>query len=47
MLVIGGGIGLENVQAPGAFNIPIMIFSLSAILIGSIILYLSIKKNEH
>ncbi len=47
LLVVGGGIGLENVQAPGAINIPIMIFSLSAILVGSIILFLSIRKNEH
>ncbi len=47
LLVIGGGIGLENLQAPGDINFPIMIFSLSAILVGSIILFLSIKKNEH
>mgnify|MGYP000527745316 CR=1 FL=1 len=47
LLVVGGGIGLENVQAAGTINIPIMIFSLTAILVGSIILFLSIKKNEH
>ena len=47
LLVIGGGIGLENLQAPGTINIPIMIFSLSAILLGSMILFLAFKKHEN
>jgi len=47
LLVIGGGIGLENLQAPGTINIPIMLFSLAAILVGSIILWLTFKKNEN
>ncbi len=47
LLVIGGGIGLENLQAPGTINVPIMIFSLSAILVGSILLFLAFKKNKN
>ncbi len=47
LLVIGGGIGLENLQAPGTINIPIMIFSLSAILVGSILLFLAFKKHTN
>jgi len=52
LLVIGGGIGLENLQAPGTINIPIMLFSLAAILLGSIllgsiILWLTFRKNEN
>jgi hypothetical protein len=46
LLVIGGGIGLEDLQAPGTINIPIIIFSLAAILVGSIILWMTFKKNE-
>jgi hypothetical protein len=47
LLVIGGGIGLEDLQAPGTINIPIIIFSLAAILVGSIILWMTFKKNEN
>jgi hypothetical protein len=47
LLVIGGGIGLEDLQAPGTINIPIMLFSLAAILVGSIILWMTFKKNEN
>lgn len=47
LLLIGGGIGLENLQAPGTINIPIMLFSLAAILVGSIILWMTFKKNEN
>jgi hypothetical protein len=37
--------GLEDLQAPGDINIPIMVFSLAAILLGSIVLWLVFKKN--
>ena len=47
LLVIGGGMGLEDLQAPGTINIPIIIFSLAAILVGSIILWMTFKKNEN
>jgi len=47
LLVIGGGIGLEDLQAPGTINIPILFFSLAAILVGSIILWVTFKKNEN
>ena len=47
LLVIGGGIGLEDLQAPGTINIPILLFSLAAILVGSIILWMTFKKNEN
>ena len=47
LLVVGGGIGLEDLQAPGTINIPIIIFSLAAILVGSIILWMTFKKNEN
>jgi hypothetical protein len=47
LLVIGGGIGLEDLQAPGTINIPILFFSLAAILVGSIILWMTFKKNEN
>lgn len=47
LLVIGGGIGLENLQAPGTINIPIMLFSLAAILVGSIILWMTFRKNKN
>ena len=47
LLVIGGGIGLEDLKAPGTLNIPIMLFSVAAILVGSIILWMTFKKNEN
>lgn len=45
LLMFGGGIGLENLQAPGTINIPIFIFSVAAILVGSIMLWLVLKKK--
>lgn len=47
LLVLGGFMGLEDLQAPGALNIPIAVFSLAAILVGSIMLWLVFKKNEN
>lgn len=47
LLALGGFMGIENVQAPGAINIPIGIFSLAAILVGSILLWLVLKRNEN
>jgi len=47
LLALGGFMGLENVQAPGTINIPIAIFSLAAILVGSIMLWLTLKKNPN
>ena len=47
LLMIGGGIGLEDWLAPRTINIPIMIFSLAAIIVGTIILWLTFKKNEN
>ena len=45
LLALGGFMGLEDLQAPGDLNIPIMVFSLAAILVGSIVLWLVFKKN--
>ena len=47
LLMIGGGIGLEDLQAPGTINIPIMFFSLAAILVGSIILWITFQNSEN
>jgi LPXTG-motif cell wall-anchored protein len=47
LLGLGGFMGIENVQAPGTSNIPIMFFSLAGILLGSILLWLALKKNEN
>jgi hypothetical protein len=47
LLSVGGFMGLENLQAPGTINIPIFIFSVAAILVGSIMLWLVLKKNEN
>ena len=47
LFALGGFMGLENLQAPGTINIPIAIFSLAAILAGSIMLWLMLKKNEN
>lgn len=47
LLALGGFMGIENVQAPGTINIPIFIFSVAAILVGSILLWLVFKKNEN
>ena len=46
LLALGGWIGVENWQAPGTINIPIMVFSVAAILIGSLFLWLSFRKYE-
>jgi hypothetical protein len=47
LLSVGGFMGLENWQAPGTLNIPIAIFSLAAILVASIMLWLTLRKNEN
>ena len=47
LLALGGFMGIENVQAPGTINIPIFIFSMAAILVGSILLWLVFKKDEN
>ncbi len=47
LLALGGFMGIENVQAPGTINIPIFIFSVAAILVGLILLWLVFKKNEN
>jgi membrane protein DedA with SNARE-associated domain len=47
LLALGGFMGIENVQAPGTINIPIFIFSVAAILVGSILLWLVFKKNQN
>lgn len=46
LLTLGGFMGVENVQAPGTINVPILFFSVSAILIGALFLYLSLRKNR-
>ena len=47
LLALGGFMGLEDLQAPGTINIPIAIFSLAAILVGSIMLWLTLRKNPN
>jgi hypothetical protein len=44
LLTLGGWIGVENWQAPGTINIPIMVFSVAAILVGSLFLWLAFRK---
>jgi membrane protein DedA with SNARE-associated domain len=46
LLVLGGWIGVENWQAPGTINISIMVFSVAAILVGSLFLWLAFRKDE-
>ena len=43
LLALGGFMGIENMQAPGTINIPILIFSVAAVLVGSIILWVTLK----
>ena len=47
LLSLGGFMGIEDLQAPGTINIPILIFSVAAILLGSIMLWLMLKKSEN
>ena len=47
LLSLGGFIGIEDLLAPGTINIPILVFSLGAILGGSIMLWLAFKKKEN
>ena len=46
LVSVGGFIGMENLQAPGTINIPIMLLSVTAILVGSIILWIAVRKKE-
>ncbi|GJL58205.1 MAG: hypothetical protein NPIRA03_10620 [Nitrospirales bacterium] len=46
LLILGGWVGLENWQAPGNINLPIMVFSVVGILVGSIFLWLALKKRQ-
>jgi len=46
LLALGGFMGWENLQASGTINIPIMFFSVAAILVASMMLWLALKKNE-
>ncbi len=46
LVSVGGFIGMENFQAPGTINIPIMLLSVTAILVGSIILWIALRKKE-
>ena len=47
LLALGGFMGIENLQAPGALNAPITVFSLAAIIVGLMMLWLVSKKNEN
>ncbi len=46
LLILGGWVGLENWQAPGNINLPIIVFSVVAILVGSLFLWLALKKDQ-
>jgi membrane protein DedA with SNARE-associated domain len=46
LLFLGGWIGVENWQAPGIINLPIMVFSVAAILTGGLLLWLAFRKYE-
>jgi membrane protein DedA with SNARE-associated domain len=46
LLLLGGWIGVENWQAPGIINLPIMVFSVAAILTGGLLLWLAFRKYE-
>jgi len=47
LLLLGGFMGLENIQAPGSLNIPIAVFSLAAILVGTILLWVVLKNHAN
>lgn len=47
LLFLGGWIGVENWQAPGTINLPMMVFSVAAILVGSLFLWLAFRKQEN
>lgn len=47
LLLLGGFMGLENIQAPGSLNIPIAVFSLAAILMGTILLWVVLKNHAN
>jgi len=47
LLAVSGFMGLENLQAPRTINIPIMLFSLAGIFLGSIILWLTFRKPKN
>lgn len=44
LLALGGWMGVENWQAPGTIHLPMMVFSVTAILVGSLFLWLALKK---
>lgn len=46
LLALGGWIGIENWQAPGMMNIPMLVFSVAAIVVGALILWLVFGKYE-
>lgn len=45
LLTLGGWMGVENWQAHGTVNVSIMVFSLGAILVGSLFLWMAFRKN--
>ena len=47
LLVLGGFMGVENLQAPGGLNVPIAVFSLAAVIVGLMLMWLVSRKNEN
>lgn len=47
LLFLGGWIGVENWQTPGTINLPMMVFFVAAILVGSLFLWLAFRKQEN
>ena len=47
LLALGGYMGIGNLQAPGSLNVPITVFSLAAIIVGLMMLWLVSGKNEN
>ncbi len=45
LLLLGGYMGLENLQAPGTLNLPIAVFSLAGVIVGGILVWLVFKKR--
>ena len=46
LITAGGWIGVENWEAPGILNLPIIVFSVSAMLVGILLLWLAFRTYE-
>lgn len=47
LIGLGVWVGLENWQAPGTINLPILVFSVAVIVVGVLFLCLALKKRQN